>query len=66
MNIKGKHLKLVRLIKSNFGILQTEVVKLGFEESMIESLRNKGVIAGINPESRLFIPLEIQNKTRDK
>ena len=63
MNIKGKHLKLVRLVKSNHGVLESEVVKQGFELSMIESLRNKGVIAGINPDSRLYIPLEIQNQT---
>ena len=43
-------------------VFKLPVVKQGFELSMIESLRNKGVIAGINPDSRLYIPLEIQNQ----
>jgi hypothetical protein len=60
MNIKGKHLKLCRLIKANFGIETKKVVDAGFELSMIESLRSKGIVS--YPIDKLYLPLEIANR----
>ncbi len=60
MNIKGKHLKLCRFIQANRGTATRKAVENGFEESMIVSLRKKGVIS--HPVDNLYLPLEVENK----
>ena len=64
MNIKGKHLKLARFVRANHHVTEDEAVEAGFELSMIESLSNKGVLAGLNRDNRLYVTVETQNKIR--
>jgi hypothetical protein len=60
MNIKGKHLNLCRFIKDNIGIETKKAVDAGFELSMIESLRSKGIIS--HPVKNLYLPIETANR----
>jgi hypothetical protein len=60
MNIKGKHLKLCRFIKGNRGIATQKAVDAGFELSMINSLRSKGILA--HPVDKLYLPKETENR----
>ena len=65
MNIKGKHLKLARFVRDNYAVTEGEAVEAGFELSMIKSLSNKGVLAGLNRNNRLYVTVETQNKIRE-
>jgi len=57
MNIKGKHLKLVRYIRDNRGVKIEVAVKAGFEASMIASLwYNKQIIAVT--DGKIYLPKE--------
>ena len=60
MNIKGKHLALCRFIQKNRGIATSEAVKAGFELTMINSLRRKGVLS--HPVDKLYLPKETENR----
>ena len=60
MNIKGKHLELCRFIKANRGINTQKAVDAGFEASMIESLRRKGIIP--HPVDNLYITTETEER----
>jgi len=64
MNIKGKHLKLCRFIQKNRGVATSKAIEEGFEESMIVSLRTKGVIA--HPVDKLYLPSETERKIGQK
>ena len=59
MNIKGKHLKLARYIRDNYGVTEDQAVKDGFELSMIRSLQNKNVLAHRQlVTKKLYLPYE--------
>lgn len=62
MNIKGKHLKLCRYVRDNYGVEVEQVIAQGFEASMITSLQNKGILAASNEHGRLYATKETQNK----
>ena len=62
MNIKGKHLKLCRYVRDNYAVNESQAIAQGFEASMINSLINKGVLAGRNEHGRLYATKQTLNK----
>ena len=62
MNIKGKHLLLVRFVADNYSILECDLVTRGFEQSMVTSLSNKGVISICDRTHRVYLPLGVQTQ----
>lgn len=71
MNIKGKHLALCRLIQCNYWITEEELLKQGFEQSMIVSLKSKSIILNSNfnkvtglgnGKVNIRLPVKIQSK----
>lgn len=71
MNIKGKHLELCRLIQCNYWITREEILKQGFEQSMLDSLINKKIILIShfnqafklgNRQINFRLPVNIQNQ----
>ncbi|NRA77112.1 MAG: hypothetical protein HRU18_02795 [Pseudoalteromonas sp.] len=62
MNIKGKHLQLIRYLRDRRGLLIADAVNAGFELNMINSLcYNKQVLA--ITDGKLYIPTETANRT---